>query len=41
MFTNYLQLKTDGHDMIDILKKDKPELVKVLDEVISEMNGRL
>jgi hypothetical protein len=34
-------LKTDGHDMIDILKKDKPELVEALDEVITEMNVRL
>ena len=34
---NYASLSVTRPDLIELLKKDKPELVKALDEMLEEM----
>ena len=39
IFANYMSLSVNRPDLIEMLRKDKPDLCKVLDEVIEEMAG--
>jgi len=39
IFANYMSLSVNNPDLIDMLRKDKPDLCKALDELIEEMAG--
>lgn len=39
IFANYMSLSVNNPDLIDMLRKDKPDLCKALDEMIEEMAG--
>jgi hypothetical protein len=41
IFANYMSLSVNRPDLIEMLKQDKPELCKALDELIEEMVGKI
>ncbi len=41
IFANYMSLSVTRPDLIEVLRRDKPELCEVLDEIIKEMAGKI
>ena len=38
-FANYMTLSVNRPDLVELLRKDKPEVCEALDELIAEMAG--
>ena len=41
IFANYMTLSVNRPDLVEMLRKDKPELCNILDELIEEMAGEI
>lgn len=41
VFANYSMLSVSRPDLVEVLRRDKPELVKALDEIVKQIVGGL